>query len=104
MVGTPFSKGNPGRPHGAVNKTSRIVKEVFAEVFTSLQNDKTANLKAWAKKNPTDFYKLASKLIPLQVAGDHDNPLEVQSTIDYSKLSTATLNEILEARIKPAIS
>jgi hypothetical protein len=97
-----FITGNPGRPKGAVNKTTSIVKEVFADVFASLQEDKTANLRAWAKKNPTEFYKLASKLIPLQVAGDQDNPLPVHATIDYSKLSMATLKDIAAARILPA--
>lgn len=72
---TQFKKGNPGKPKGAVNKTTKLVKEVFADVFNDLQKDKVANLKAWAKKNPTEFYKLSSKLIPLQLSGDPDNPI-----------------------------
>ena len=64
---TPFKKGNPGKPKGAVAKTTRLVKEVFADAFTELQADGRANLLNWAKENPTEFYKLASKLIPTQV-------------------------------------
>jgi hypothetical protein len=71
----PFEKGNPGKPKGAVSKTTKLVKEVFAEVFTELQSDPTAKLSAWGKQNPTEFYKLASKLIPIQIAGDPENPL-----------------------------
>lgn len=71
----PFKKGNSGKPKGAVTKNSKLVKDVFAEVFTMLQEHETANLKTWGSKNPTDFYKLASKLIPIQLAGDHENPL-----------------------------
>ena len=78
---TQFKQGNPGKPKGAVNKTNRLVKEVFADVFTKIQDDKKANLEAWAKANPTEFYKLASKLIPLQLAGDPENPF-VFSSID----------------------
>lgn len=76
----PFPAGNPGKPKGAVNKTTRIVKEVFADVFNDLQADKKANLKAWAKDNPTEFYKLAAKLIPIQLAGDPDKPITLNFT------------------------
>jgi hypothetical protein len=72
---TQFKKGNPGKPKGAVNKTTKLVKEVFADVFDKLQKDKKANLITWAKENPTEFYKLASKLIPVQLAVDPENPL-----------------------------
>lgn len=71
----PFEKGNPGKPKGAVSKTTKLVKEVFAEAFTELQSDKEVKLAAWGKKNPTEFYKLASKLIPIQLAGDPENPI-----------------------------
>lgn len=70
-----FEVGNPGKPKGAVNKSTRVVKEVFADVFSDLQEDKKANLKEWAKENPTEFYKLASKLIPVQLTGDAENPV-----------------------------
>lgn len=65
----PFEKGNSGKPKGATNKTTRLVKEVFADVFSELQDDPKANLAAWAKTNPTEFYKLSSKLIPTQLEG-----------------------------------
>lgn len=63
----PFEKGNPGRPKGAIGKTTKLVKDVFAETFTELQKDPFANLHSWGKENPTEFYKLASKLIPTQM-------------------------------------
>jgi hypothetical protein len=75
-----FKEGNPGKPKGAVNKSTRIVKEVFADVFDKLQGDKKANLLKWAKANPTEFYKLSAKLIPIQLAGDPDNPVAVNMT------------------------
>ncbi len=48
---------------------------MFAEVFNELQSEPKVSLKEWAKENPTDFYKLASKLIPVQIGGDPDNPI-----------------------------
>lgn len=67
----PFKKGksgNPtGRPLGATGKITRSVKEVVLHTFIELQNHPTANLKSWAEENTTEFYKVASKLIPTEL-------------------------------------
>lgn len=78
---TQFKEGNPGKPVGAVNKTTRKVKEVFAQVFNELQEDpeQEYHLSKWAKKNSTEFYKLSSKLIPIQLGGDPENPIGISS-------------------------
>lgn len=78
--GIPFKKGEGGRPPGAVNKITRTVKEVFAKVFDELQDDPEANLQQWAKQNKTEFYKLSSKLLPIQIAGDPESPLALSVT------------------------
>jgi len=66
-----FKKGESGntegRPKGTPNKLTATVKEVFTTVFTDLQSESEVNLFDWAKKNPTDFYKLCAKLIPAAV-------------------------------------
>lgn len=62
-----FKKGNPGKPTGALNKNTKLIKEVFADVFNALQEDPKASLAAWAKENPGDFYKLGIRLVPTQV-------------------------------------
>lgn len=67
-----------GRQKGTPNKATATVKEAFAEAFEILQSDEESNLIQWGKENTTEFYKLASKLIPLQVSGDPENPLTVQ--------------------------
>jgi len=72
---TSFKPGQGGRPKGIPNKSTRLVKDVFATVFSELQNDPKANLQTWGSQNPTEFYKLASKLIPIQLAGDPENPI-----------------------------
>jgi UV DNA damage repair endonuclease len=56
-----------GRQKGTPNRVTRAIREHFAEAFELLQEDKTVNLISWAKANPTEFYRLASKLIPLQL-------------------------------------
>jgi len=68
-----FQKGKSGNPDGkkagTVNKFTKSVKEGILETFKNLQSDKKANLDNWAKENPTEFYKIASKLIPTEVVG-----------------------------------
>lgn len=67
-----FKKGDKkpegsGKKLGTQNKLTSTVKEVFTTVFTELQEDSEVNLKEWGKNNPTEFYKLCSKLIPAAV-------------------------------------
>lgn len=67
-----FKKGDKkpegsGKQLGTPNKLTSTVKEVFTTVFTELQTDSEVNLKEWGKNNPTEFYKLCSKLIPAAV-------------------------------------
>lgn len=67
-----FKKGEPrpenaGRKEGSVNKLTKTVKERVLEVFNELQEDPKANLLSWAKDEPTEFYKIAAKLIPADI-------------------------------------
>ncbi len=67
-----FEKGKPrpenaGRKEGSVNKLTKTVKERVLEVFNELQEDPTANMLSWAKEEPTEFYKIAAKLIPADI-------------------------------------
>jgi hypothetical protein len=68
-----FEKGNSGKPKGAKNKITKTVKEVVFDVFEKLQIDRKANLLTWGKDNPTEFYKIAAKLIPTDVKAEVKN-------------------------------
>ena len=63
-----FKKGevnNPdGRPVGSKNKMTKVKDAVF-NVFHDLGGEEF--LKEWALKNPTEFMKIASKLIPKDI-------------------------------------
>jgi len=68
--------GNPqnltnrnGRPKGTKNKFTNL-KAAFLNVFKDLQDDKDANLSAFAKKHPRDFYVLVSKMLPTKNEDD----------------------------------
>lgn len=54
-----------GRRPGSPNKFTSSVKDAFAEAFNKLGGAEALFL--WGKENQTDFYKLASKLIPADV-------------------------------------
>jgi hypothetical protein len=87
-----------GRVKGTPNRMTRNVKQHFEHVFELLQQDSgdaavmkngkeviparpSAALFDWAKRNPTDYYKLSAKLIPNVIAGDPENPLAVTGTL-----------------------
>lgn len=65
-----FKKGNSGRKKGAVGKITKTVKEAFLYTFNELQGTPKHNLLSWAKRSPTKFYELASKLIPMEIKAD----------------------------------
>jgi len=59
----------PARGPGKLTKT---VKETVLAVFNTLQDDPKNNLTAFAEKHPRDFYAIAAKLIPTELAGKVD--------------------------------
>jgi hypothetical protein len=85
-----FKKGDPrpagaGRKKGQVATLTKTVKEAFEIAFNALQNDKEVRLDIWGKENPTEFYKLASKLIPADVNATLKATVQV-NVVDFSSL------------------
>ncbi len=84
----PFVKGqiaNPsGRPKGEQNKLTQSAKEAFRYAFDKIGGSE--NLAKWARNNETDFYKLFSKLIP------------VDFTSGGEKIESGIRIEIVEAK------
>jgi hypothetical protein len=66
---------NSGRKPGQPNHLTVSVKQAFGEAFDKMGGAQA--LLEWGKKNPTDFYKLSSKLIPTEVAG------QVKTIVEY---------------------
>ena len=68
---------NIGRPKGSPNKVTASIKEAYEKTFHALQtkqNDRHS-LTNWAKKNETEFYKLATKLIPSEINAKVENTI-----------------------------
>lgn len=60
-----------GRKKGVPNKFTGKAKEAFALAFKGMGG--VGALTRWAKRNPSDFYKLYARLIPVEVAGSGED-------------------------------
>lgn len=56
-----------GRKKGVPNKITTAFKTSVLEAFHALGG--TNGLVNWGKRNPTEFYKIAARLIPHEVIG-----------------------------------
>jgi hypothetical protein len=81
----PPPNAGKGRPKGSLNKSTVAVKEALSQAFDDLRG--VEGLTTWAKENPTAFYQLWGKMLPLQVAGDEQNPLTVVQKVILEPLS-----------------
>ncbi len=61
--GTPKSLGS-GRSKGTPNRATRAAKDVLSATFDGIGG--VDAMVAWAKKEPTAFYRLWARLIPLE--------------------------------------
>ena len=68
-------KKTGGRVKGSVNIFTKSVREVINDAFREMQLKPGVNMLEWGQSNPTEFYRLASKLIPMQVSNDPENPM-----------------------------
>jgi hypothetical protein len=80
-----WPKAGPGRPKGSQNKIAKAAKDAIAEAAEGLGG--VNRLIAWAKEDPKNenafWATIYPKLIPVQVAGDPDNPLKHSITVTF---------------------
>lgn len=72
-MGAPKGQPRPpgaGRKAGTPNKTTSSIKAAFVAAFDKLGG--VPALVKWGQDNPTDFYKLVSRLIPVEVQAKSD--------------------------------
>ena len=88
MSDTTFKKGKkpgPGRPPGTPNKVGAAAKQVIAEAAEKLGG--VDRLVEWAQEDPANekafWASVYPKLLPLTVAGDPENPLNVGMTVTF---------------------
>lgn len=74
-----------GRQKGGVNKLTRSFKELVQSTYETLEENGEGMLK-WAQANKTDFYKIASKLIPTEMAVKAEiTEIEIRETVIIKK-------------------
>lgn len=84
-------KRGPGRPKGVRNKTTQAAKTIIETAADNLGG--AERLTAWAKEDPANerafWSTIFPKLMPLQVAGDKDNPLRIIAKVERTIVSAA---------------
>lgn len=77
-------KKTGGRIKGVPNKLTTGAKEVIAQVAENIGG--VARMTKWVREDPANerafWSSIYTKLLPLQVAGDKDNPVSVIHRID----------------------
>lgn len=61
-------KKTGGRKKGSVNKMTATAREAFSLAFQGMGG--VEGLTAWAQANPTEFFKLYARLIPVEHVGE----------------------------------
>lgn len=73
----PFKKGQSGNPKGRKKgeplKVTVAFKTAVLRAYDGIGGDDT--FQAWARENPTEFYKIAARLIP------SDGKVDVTATV-----------------------
>ena len=72
----PFNKesaskaGKKSKRTGVQNVHTTAFKDLIMNAYLALEKDPKYGIVKWAKENQTEFYKIASKLIPVQVTAN----------------------------------
>lgn len=78
---------SPGRPKGVPNKINGLLKDAIIQAATNAGNKMgddglVTYLEVQAVENPGPFMGLLGKVLPMQIAGDPDNPMKVVTRIE----------------------
>jgi hypothetical protein len=97
----PFQQGQKktgGRQAGTPNQLTGAFREAVLHVYKGLGGH--AAFLAWARENPTEYYRIAARLIPVELRQEVDNTIRVIID-DRSPLPPATTGQpILEDHSK----
>lgn len=76
-----------GRPKGAVNKTTAVLKDAILLAARRAGGDTEDGIAIYLQQqavaNPGPFLSLLGKVLPMTVAGDKDNPLVTEIRVTF---------------------
>lgn len=70
-----------GRPKGSLDKGNALIREMIVEALNGAGG--VRYLEGVARTHPAAFLSLVGKVMPIQVAGDPDNPLLANLTVTF---------------------
>ena len=79
-----LTQAGKGRPKGAVNKNTALLKDAILKAAEKAggKSGLVGYLRTQAGENPGPFMALLGKVLPMQIAGDPDNPIKVVGKIE----------------------
>lgn len=83
---TKFGKGNPGKPKGAVSKNTKEIKDMILAALHQSGGVDYLVERANDPRTASAFLGLVGKVLPMQVTGDADNPLQTVTRIELVAL------------------
>lgn len=77
-----LTNAGKGRKKGVPNKTTALLKDAILQAATQAggKDGLVGYLTTQATANPQSFLPLLGKVLPMQVAGDPDAPVEIRIT------------------------
>jgi hypothetical protein len=77
-----LDRSKTGRAKGTPNKTTALLKDAILKAAEGAggQDGLVGYLQKQASENPGPFMALLGKVLPMQIAGDPDNPVVVSIT------------------------
>ena len=83
---------SPGRPKGSPNKTTALLKDALLQAAEEAGGKAglVGYLKQQATENPGPFLSLLGKVMPTQLTGPGDGPLEHRHRVEIAFISPST--------------